>query len=61
MSYFKNAYHASTLDMGNNKITALGTPTVNTDATTKAYVDTATYTEWTRPPLLYLMGLQERL
>jgi hypothetical protein len=27
------------LDMGNNKITSLGTPTANTDAATKAYVD----------------------
>ena len=29
------------LAMGTNKITGLGTPTVNTDAATKAYVDTA--------------------
>ncbi len=31
----------SVIDMGTNKITNLGTPTVNSDATTKLYVDTA--------------------
>jgi hypothetical protein len=36
------------LAMGTNKITGLGTPTVNTDAATKAYVDTVVTTAFTR-------------
>jgi hypothetical protein len=36
------------LAMGANKITGLGTPTVNTDAATKAYVDTVVTIAFTR-------------
>lgn len=35
--------HSTSMDMGGNKITSLGTPTANTDAATKDYADSLTY------------------